>query len=235
MQESLKEIFAKKQEFPEDILKAFESRQLVFFIGAGVSRIMGIPGWDDLSRNLIKRAFPTYNEQTAIIRDVADNKERITIAYKKFENDNNLEEFYKIFGEAMIPNKTVFESKENIYKILNRFNAFFLTTNADNLFEEVLGNALCHEDYNPSILKSEHQRKQNHLFYLHGHYTDDIDTETNNLVFTAPQYVNRYNDEQFIDFIKTIFNDKNTIIFVGYGLNEFELIDYIVTKTNYTK
>ena len=102
MQESLKEIFAKKQEFPEDILKAFESRQLVFFIGAGVSRIMGIPGWDDLSRNLIKRAFPTYNEQTAIIRDVADNKERITIAYKKFENDNNLEEFYKIFGEAMI-------------------------------------------------------------------------------------------------------------------------------------
>ena len=233
MKKTLKEIFEKGIHFDENILSAFEKGKLIFFIGAGVSRIMGIPGWDDFSARLIRKAFPDYKEQNAILKEISDCKERITIAYKKFEQDKRLDEFYKEFGKAMKPDDDIFNSKENIYNILNRFDAFFLTTNADNLFEEVLGSALCHDDYDTSILKNEHSRRQNHLFYLHGHYTENIDINKNNLVFTAPQYVARYNDDQFVDFLKCVFAENNTIIFVGYGLNEFELIDYIVTKVHH--
>ena len=234
MSDTLKGILRRGPKFEENILNAFESRKIVFFIGAGVSRIMGIQGWNDFSASLIKKAFPEYKDYVSILRDIPDNKERITIAYKKFEQENRLQEFYDFFGECMKPNPEIFSKKRNIYEVLNRFDAFFLTTNADNLFEDVLGNTMCHEDYDLAIIQSEHHRKQNHLFYLHGHYTKEIDIEDNNLVFTAPQYIKRYNDPRFVDFLKGVFQGDNVIVFIGYGLNEVELIDYIVTKVGYT-
>ena len=231
MDKTLKEIFSRGFRFEDNILRAFEARKLVFFIGAGVSRIMGVKGWGDFSAELIRKAYPNYQDYSVLLRDIPDSKERITIAYKKFEQDNKLDEFYRCFGDGLTPSKEIVDPEKNIYKILNRFEAFFLTTNADNLFEEVLGSALCHENFDIGLIKSEDQRRLNHLFYLHGHYTKDIDVRKNNLVFTAPQYVKRYNDEKFIDFLKAIFHGDNTIVFVGYGLAEFELIDYIITKT----
>lgn len=229
----LRDIFEQGYKFEENILRAFENQKMIFFVGAGVSRIMGIPGWDELSRKLINEAFPSYQERNIILRDIPNSKERITIAYKQFEKNGKLQEFYKFFGEGMSPQKEIFDNTENIYEILNRFNAFFLTTNADNLFEDVLGHALCHENYDIDIIQSEHHRRQNHLFYLHGHYTPDIDPVENNLVFTVTQYINRYNDQDFVHFLEKVFWGDNVIVFIGYGLNEFELIDYVVTKTGY--
>lgn len=230
MAETLKDIFAQGFKFDENILQAFEKKKLVFFIGAGVSRLMGVKGWSDFSTDLIRKAYPDYQDQSVLLRDISDSKERITIAYEKFAQDDKLEEFYRCFGNALIPDPNTFSQKENIYKILNRFEAFFLTTNADNLFEEVLGSELCHEDFDIARIKGDSQRRLHHLVYLHGHYTEDIDIRNNGLVFTAPQYVKRYNDKSFIDFLKAVFHEDNTIVFIGYGLNEFELIDYIMTK-----
>ena len=121
MANDFKEKLHHPQKFEENILKAFEKRKLVFFIGAGVSRIMGVPGWNDFSALLIKQAFPDYKEH-------------------------------------------------------------------------------------------------------------NIDINNNNLVFTASQYVKRYNNGDFLKFLRDIFRKDNIIIFVGYGLNEFELIDYIISQ-----
>ena len=40
------------------VLQAFKERKVIFFLGAGVSRLEGIKGWDDFSNTLIKKAFP---------------------------------------------------------------------------------------------------------------------------------------------------------------------------------
>ena len=235
MDTDFKQQLSSMPKFEENILKAFENRKLVFFIGAGVSRIMGVPGWDAFSARLIKKAFPSYKEHNTILKEIPNSKERITIAYNKFHSDGKLKEFYSCFGENMQPDPQTFASKENIYEILNSFDATFLTTNADNLFEEVIGSALCHENCDVAILNNELSKYQNRLFYLHGHYTDDIDINDKNLVFTAPQYVRRYNEPGFAEFLRTIFHKDNVIVFIGYGLNEFELIDYMMTKSGYTK
>lgn len=235
---SLKEIFSKGYKFNEPILRATEKGRLVFFVGAGVSRIMGVPGWDEFANSLIKAAFKDYYQQNAILTSIKDNKEKITIAFKEFERTNRLKEFYKYFGKAMKPNKKHFaqtlKRKGNIYEVLNKFQALFLTTNADNLFENVIGSPFCYNDFSNVYLADKHFRETNRLFYLHGHYdkTQEIQTD---LVFTANSYIKRYNDTQYQDFLKTIFKDnENVIIFIGYGLNEFELIDYIATKTGFT-
>ena len=219
MKKTLKEILADGLHFDENILSAFENGKLVFFLGAGVSRLMGIEGWSDFSARLVRKAFPDYKQQSTILKEIPNCKERITIAYKKFEKEGRVEAFYQEFGKALKPQKSNSQPEKNIYEILNGFNAIFLTTNADNLFEEVLGSALCHENYDVEILTNEYKRRQNHLFYLHGHYTEGMDTKQNKLVFTAPQYVYRYNDPLFIDFLTRIFHSGNTIVFIGYGLN----------------
>ena len=235
MGKDFKEILKAKPVFAEDILRAAEDGKLIFFLGAGVSRIMGVQGWDGFSESLIRKAFFEYKDQMAILRDIKDSKERITIAYKKFEEDGNLEEFYNCFGEALKPNLNIFNSKKNIYKILSQFNATFLTTNADNLFEEILGHDLCHEDCKRSDMNDVRIRRQSRLFYLHGHYSDSIDIYKNNLVFTAPQYVERYNNGEFKNFLEATFQNNNVILFIGYGLNEFEIMDYIVTKAGHSQ
>ena len=61
---ALNEIMSKGPKFEENILKAFENRKLVFFIGAGVSRIMGIMGWDDFSAFLVRKAFPDFKDSS---------------------------------------------------------------------------------------------------------------------------------------------------------------------------
>ena len=36
------------------VMEKFKNRKVVFFIGAGVSRLEGIMGWDDFSNELIQ-------------------------------------------------------------------------------------------------------------------------------------------------------------------------------------
>ena len=229
MEKTLSEIFKEGYRFDETILAASENKRLFFFLGAGVSRLMGTMGWDSLARELVKKAFPSYNKQNSILNGISNNKELITIAHEEFLNKNKLDEFYQIFGSALRSK----ENDVNIYEILSQFNAIFLTTNADNLFEEVLGSEFCHSDFEIKYLDDK-DHLINHLFYLHGHYTEDIQQNEKSLVFTTKNYIERYNEPKFIEFLKRIFeNPKNIIVFIGYGLNEYELIDYIATKTGY--
>lgn len=208
------------------VLQAFKERKVIFFLGAGVSRLEGIRGWDDFSVTLINKAFPLFKEREEILRAGLSSKEKITIAYEKFIEDNKLEEFNEEFNKALDPDPNI--KHIGIYETLSKFNVNFFTTNADLLFENILGKELCHTEFDISKLINTTHISRNQLFYLHGRCSDGIDT----LVFTAPQYVERYNDHGFCDFLKKIFsNPEYVIFFIGYGLNEYELIDYIAAKT----
>ena len=70
MDKTLKEIFSRGFRFEDNILRAFEARKLVFFIGAGVSRIMGVKGWGDFSAELIRKAYPNYQDYSVLLRDI---------------------------------------------------------------------------------------------------------------------------------------------------------------------
>lgn len=227
---TLKEAFALWEKpncgLDEVILEAFKDRKVIFFLGAGVSRIEGVKGWDEFANSLIKKAFPSLKEQVEILRGVASSKEKITIAYEKFCAEGRKEDFYLEFGKALEPSSS-FEHV-GIYETLAEFNVNFLTTNADSLFENELGKELCHSDYDVTDLFNAEHLPRKQLFYLHGRYSDGLDT----LVFTAPQYAQRYNDKKFCNFLCKIFrNNGYVVFFIGYGLNEYELIDYIITKT----
>lgn len=217
---------------PNDaLISAYGNKELVFFIGAGVSRLMGIPGWDDFSTELIGGAYGNHKDRKIILDSIKSSKEKITVAYRKYCNDGREKDFFKKMGVVLRPKKL--KKKENIYKVLAQFHAVFLTTNYDNLFEKELGSPLCHEELDLGVINNFNFKETKHLFYLHGKYTRSL-RKNRNLVFTASSYVKKYNSNQTSDFLHGLFSKGNyVVVFIGYGLNEFELIDYIMTKSGH--
>ena len=207
------------------VMDKFKDRKVVFFIGAGVSRLEGIMGWDDFSNKLIKEAFPRLCDREQLLQSHISSKEKISIAYEQFCKENNTKKFYEEFGKALTPQK---QKSTGIYQVLSQFNVNYLTTNADTLFENILGKDCCFTDFDKEKLFNQDHISRGQLFYLHGRYRKNSKNE--NLVFTAANYVKRYNDKNFCDFLKQVFNKDCAVFFIGYGLNEYELIDYISTK-----
>jgi len=52
----------KRIRLPPEILEAVNNENLVVFIGAGVSRLIGCRGWDQLAQNLVNRCFSAKKE-----------------------------------------------------------------------------------------------------------------------------------------------------------------------------
>lgn len=199
----------------------YEKGDFVVFIGAGISRLIGCMGWDDLAMKLIAGAF-TPIECAQILGTVKNSKELITIAYNRFKQDKNLKGFYRVFNKAFKINKKT----RNIYEIIRGFNCKFVTTNCDGLLEK----ALTARNYTLKCTKDNFNcAKPPHVFYLHGRYVEKNASDKKSLVFTVDSYLEKYSDDDFLNFLRNLFQ-KNTVLFLGYGLNEFELLDHLFTK-----
>ncbi|OGU55970.1 MAG: hypothetical protein A2X64_08850 [Ignavibacteria bacterium GWF2_33_9] len=217
-------------EVPTEIIEAVNNNKLVIFIGAGVSRIIGCMGWSQLATNLIKLCFDTQNKDktgTCInfkekesLEQINDHKKVITICYHILCNNELEKEFYNKFNKSLesVPKKV---DQYNIYKEIFGLRGINITTNADIHFHNQFfsANIVFNE---PEFLTTSIERTK--LYKIHG-------TQENreSLVFTVPQYIRRYNDDGFKLFLKKIF-DNYTVLFLGYGMSEFELLDFLITK-----
>ncbi len=207
---------------PKPVLDAYTDEKLIFFIGAGISRLQNLPGWDQLASQLISEAF-TLSESNQIKASISDRKQLITIAYHHMRKNKQLRKFYRIFGQCL---KSKTKPKEDIYALLFQFRAIFITTNYDGLMEKKLGKICCTTDCTQTKFI---QAKPRYLFYIHGRYVDKDKSDKESLILTCDQYIKKYSDPDFQSFLHTLFEDY-TILFLGYGLNEFELLDNMLRK-----
>ena len=67
-------------ELPQQIIDAYNNKNLVIFIGAGISRLMGCKGWDKLSNDLIEKIY-NFADASQILASDLSPKEKITIAF----------------------------------------------------------------------------------------------------------------------------------------------------------
>ena len=94
-----------------------------------------------------------------------------------------------------------------------------ITTNADVHY---------HRFYDPKNIKyleedfTEKNIATTNLLCIHGTII-----HRDSLIFTLESYFKRYKINEFVTFLKTIFNGEYTVLFLGYGLAEFELIEYL--------
>lgn len=207
-------------QIPDEIKEASNKKKLAIFIGAGISRFLGCESWATLAYNLTKRCekegLINHLEQQSLSK-LTDFKKTITICHEILK-DNNLAFMDEM--RSSLNNEKV--SKDNpdleIYKDLFSFNGLFVTTNADRHIDQLFMKDNIVKDLkefypdNVSIDK---------LYKIHGCITDE-----KSLVFTVDKYIEQYLNRNFSDFLQKIFNEY-TVLFVGYGLREIELLDYI--------
>jgi hypothetical protein len=227
---------------PPEIKQAASDRNLAIFIGAGLSRFVGCTGWGELANNLIRKCEQKElinHFENQMLSKESDMKKKITICNQIFK-ENGDEDSFMIEMRKSLNDKTVDNYKNNklsdedkknyeeglqIFKDLFNLNGLFLTTNADRHIDSVFQGP--NIIYKASDFKAD-ELDSNKLYKIHGSIKDE-----NSLVFTVDQYINTYLNERFVDFLEAIFSSF-TVLFVGYGLSEFELLDYLVKSSRGT-
>lgn len=208
-------------QLPQKIKAAFDQNRLVVFVGAGISRLEGCKGWADLANILVTKICDPVTA-SLIAHSNIQAKEKITIAYETACEEGTLDQYWEIFASALRPQNGI-----AIYDEVRRFNSFFVTTNCDDLLEKRLPANAWSVDHDDEILERVHPP---YLFYLHGRYGDGCPEEQDGLVFTVDSYLKAYQDPSLQKFLNTIFS-KYTVLFIGYGLSEFELLDFLLEKS----
>jgi len=94
-------------EIPLAIKDAVSEGKLAIFVGAGVSRIVGCKGWDDLASTLLNichiQELINFKEKESL-KTVRNNKELITITYELLK-DNGKEEVFYYSGPLFLDTK----------------------------------------------------------------------------------------------------------------------------------
>ena len=215
---------------PQEILDAINANSFAIFIGAGVSRLVGCIGWDALALNLLNicaeveegDALINFKEKKAL-GNIIDHRKIITICYKLLSKSNKLSRFKSEMRKAPLVNKRI--ARPNIYDNLAKIKSLKITTNADKLFD------FNFSDINIKYLENDFDIEteplsEDKLYHIHGSIRK-FDT----LVFTLPQYFKRYSSPYYRNFLMEVFS-KKVILFIGYGLTEFELLEFLFLRNN---
>lgn len=216
-------------ELPSQIKQAAEIGELVIFIGAGMSYELGCSDWNGLANDLIKRCENTLgkdepllnNFEAAQLRNMLEqsrnSKKVITICNSILSQSKNDELFLEEMKKSLNDDKvTSTNPKLKTYRDLYNLNGIFVTTNADRHIDQIFKaqNIITNKFTGSTALLNKN------LYKIHG----SID-EAASLIFTVEQYFSRYKDKEFIKFLQSLFT--KTVLFVGYGLGEFELLEHM--------
>ena len=208
---------------PKEVLEAANRRNLVFFVGAGVSRLMGHDSWENFSKSLLQKAnkkgIINFAELQQMLK-INDNKMRVSVAFSLFNREELYAEISDIFQY-----RDEDTSGHRIIKSITELGVPIVTTNYDHNIESI----------NPYYISYRSPRECSktwspvHPSVTHIHGSIELD---GSIVATAADYIRHYNDEDTKDLLNLIFSQDNVIVFIGYGLAELELLEFILKKTS---
>lgn len=216
-------------ELPPQIKRAAELGELVIFIGAGMSYEVGCSDWNGLANDLIKRCENTLGEDEPLLNNFegtqlknmleqsGNSKKVITICNGILSQSGNnelfLEEMKKSLNDGKVDKNN---PKLKTYRDLFNLNGIFVTTNADRHIDQIFTpqNIIKKDFTGSTVLVNKN------LYKIHGSIDDPA-----SLIFTVEEYFKRYKDKEFIKFLELLFT--KTVLFIGYGLGEFELLEHM--------
>jgi hypothetical protein len=220
---------------PIEVRQAANEANLVIFVGAGVSRLMGCSSWDQLAdaalRQLVDRNLITYGDVQQLSHLPA--KQRLSIAHQVSESASTPFDYATLIQ----PN---FLSNSRVYEYLKGIGCVYVTTNYDRFLDSIpdkirpgghdSGGVASSKDEPeliclPHQLKSFRLREPGTVIHLHG----SIDQPTS-MIMTTSQYLVHYNKKEVQEFIEELFS-RYTVLFIGYGLDEWEILEHILRKS----
>lgn len=220
---------------PEAIRVAAKHGELVVFVGAGVSVLCGSPTWEGFANAVIdaieEPARLSFLEVEQL-RAIQDPRRRLSIAMDLAEGAN-----VNLGYEEILHPKGGKDLGLETYRLLSALNPVFITTNYDKWFDHAPPPSLSGGAGAPSEPVAPRQRMlvvgpdqfstdllfdRGAVFHLHGRCT-----EPRSMVISLRQYISHYSNPRVIAFLQEVFS-KWTVLFVGYGLAELEILEYVI-------
>ena len=220
--QDLREIF----DPPEDIIQAGLNGDLVLFVGAGASILLGLPSWSGLASNALselrKKGFLNYSKIDQL--KILDAKKQLSIAKLIAEENDcklDLTKYLKSKSEG-----------DSIYKAINNIGCPCVTTNYDELIaprfvETKDGSTTASPVVRISKREEFYAKLLNEpgtVIHLHGAIS-----EPETMIVTTKEYLEHYDHKNVQEFLGELF-DKKTILFLGYGLEEAEILEHILRR-----
>lgn len=213
-------------DLPDEVKQAAIGGQLVLFVGAGVSRLVGIPSWAGLAEaaldDLRMSGQLNYSELEQLKN--LDPKKQLSIA-KLLAEENGV-------GLDLTRHLTANTPHKRVYEYLNSIGCACVTTNYDELLSPTFIPTKSGSTA-PSTVKRISNREQFYAYHLdspgsvvhlHGSISDP-----KTMVVTTKDYLEHYDAEEVQHFLGELFEKKN-VLFIGYGLEEAEILEHILRR-----
>ena len=213
-------------ELPEEIRLAALDGELVLFVGAGVSMLVGLPSWDGLAWKVLEdlRLKRLLNYSKIQQLKGLDPKKLLSIAEVVAEQNTISLELPKHLN--------IGENDKGIYDYLNKIGCACVTTNYDELLKPQF-NPTKDGSTTAAPITRVNQKNDFHaghlnmpgtVVHLHGSVSNPKD-----MVYTTKQYLEHYDDPTVKHFLGELF-EKKTILFIGYRLEESEILEHILRR-----
>ncbi len=235
---------------PSGLREAALIGKLILFIGAGASRLAGCPGWDDFAngalRQLIDKGKFTYSQ----LDQIKGLSPRIKLSIAtSIAADTKTPIDYDLLLHPTA--RAEHKKGRRLYNSLFALGNIFVTTNYDRWLDDrtvepapgatpaaspatppsstpmrTIHNV---NDFLPAVLT-----QSNTVIHLHGSVADP-----SGMILTTYDYIKRYaNDHRTGDamtenraltVLEHLF-EHHTVLFIGYGLEELEILEYVILK-----
>lgn len=237
---------------PQGLREAAQRGTLIPFVGAGASRLAGCPTWTQLADGALMAciAVDKFNHgQMEQIRHLSPRM-KLSIA-RAIEAEHALTIDYA----KLINPRDGYQNNEighRVYRSLGKLSKKFVTTNYDGWLDTEISDMplsvstdtstqdtaatprvrrriISVEDFTPANLNQE-----NCVFHIHGSLVDPT-----GMVMTTRDYIRHYandrgsedptRENRTLTFLEALFQHK-TVLFVGYGLDDLEILEYVIQK-----
>lgn len=237
-------------DIPDSLIQAAALGNLVPFVGAGVSRRAGSLTWAQLAASAIDALVDARAMSPLQRSQLSHLSPRLKLSLAEITaRENGLAIPYK----AILQPQAWSEHREGrrIYTRLTSIARQFVTTNYDEWLDIELSpiggpsvdatssgespNPARERFYLPSHMDFARFRQTNCVMHLHGSVVD-----AKSMVLTTNDYIRLYaadrdrlggrGENQVLSFLTLLFESRN-VLFIGYGLEELEILEYVILKS----
>ena len=220
-----------------ELKNACQHRNIIPFVGAGMSVFCGYKGWPNVLKELAGYVYDS--SMRASIETMIEDGELLQAAEKI---RNNYPLMLKVLQKLIDYDKIKNCDQDKLYAsaayvLPYLFNSnMVMTTNFDRVLEEVYDR--CHTKfgkiitpYEPDLLTQSRQNNSHCLFKLHGDIGPEIH-DIERLVFTQTQYDKAYaNDGPLMQELPQWFQSKK-LLFLGCSLAKDKTMDVLQQVTS---
>jgi hypothetical protein len=237
-------------DIPSGLREAAARTTLVPFIGAGASVLAGCPGWKDFADKSLRWLVGQGKFSYSQLDQISHLHPRVKLSLARtLANEHKTKIAYGDILHPKPPRESL--SGQRLYNALFRLSTIFVTTNYDVWLDErvpapvpaaVPTGAPAHitatpmnvvygpEQINPALLS-----QPNTVIHLHGSLR-----KPETVIMTTSDYISQYaaynrtsrdpqTENPVLTFLDFLFRHR-TVLFVGYGLEELEILEYVLAK-----